>query len=288
MSKIIESYIEKGFTFFHTENPEKTTKVHWKKYQKQKPSEKEISAWGKIPYQNYAILCGQPSDIVVFDVDVYKGGDPTLFQNRNMYEVRTARGGLHFYAKYDPLFKTDHGVLLPNVDIQSDGTIVFAPPSKYTTGDVIGEYTIVNDVPIRPLDDDLLVYFATLIEEKNPPKPPAQNYSKQNIPVSEMRPGDIFNYTMTWDELMPYFGFKPVGRQNQMGRQFWCRPGKAYGISASTNYNNYDLLFIYTTHFDELQRLRGYTKFHAYTAMMCGGDFSKAAAELQKNNYKLV
>jgi len=283
----IDRYIKSGYSFFNTGTREKKCKTLWTKFQKEKPSQFLIDAWKKSPIQNWAIVCGEISNLVVFDVDTKNGGDPTPFLNRGMYEVRTPSGGYHFYTSYDPLLestkhkkaKTDG--ILKAVDVQSNGAIVFCPPTEFPNG----KYTIVNDVPITPLPTDLL---AKVLEELEPEKSSTDftPYIPRDHPLGG-RPGDIFNALASWEDVLIPLGWRKTYK-SQSQVQYWCRPGKKDGISASTNWRGYDLFFPYTKSINELEQKKGYTKFSLLVTLKYGGDPKAAARALVMENYKIA
>jgi len=285
----LQRYQRLGYSFFNTLSPEKRVHTKWVEYQKRKPKDFEIRGWLTLPTQNYAIVCGEISDLIVFDVDTKNGGDPTPFLNRGLYEVRTPSGGYHFYTKYDPILATtkhkrsDHKGLLHAVDVQSNGALVFAPPSHFAS---LGGYTLVNDVPVTNLPKDLMVSVVEALE----PEKEATEY-KPYIPPTNAdmrRPGDVFNALASWEDVLIPLGWEKVGR-SQNGTQYWKRPGKTTeGISASTNYKGYDLFFPYTTAIDGLTWKKGYTKFSLYTQLAHNGDSRAAARALVYDNYKRV
>lgn len=281
----IKRYIESGYSFFNTGSKEKKVLTKWSEFQNRRPNQNEIDTWLKSPIQNYAIVCGEISNLVVFDVDTKNGGDPTPFLNRGMYEIRTPSGGYHFYTLYDPLLKStkhkksSHQGILKAVDVQSNGSLVFAPPTKFQNG----TYEVVNNVPVGRLPDDLL----SLVLEALEPEKESKDFTpfKPSQTPETGRPGDIFNALATWEDVLIPLGWSRVGRSQDI--QYWRRPGKKDGISASTNWKGYDLFFPFTTS-TELEQLKGYTKFRLYATLVHGGDFRKAAKTLVIENYKLV
>jgi len=288
----IKGYIEKGYSFFNTGSLEKKIVTSWTRFQTKKPTQKEISLWLKSPIQNYAIVCGEISNLIVFDVDTKNGGDPTPFLNRGLYEIRTPSGGYHFYTLYDDVLKsTKHlrvklGGILHGVDIQSNKALVFAPPTKFNNG----SYALVNDAPIIKLPDDLLI---KVLDELEPEKQktdfiPYKGHSAPN----KGRPGDVFNCFASWEDVLIPRGWTKFGN-GQSGIQYWRRPGKnTSGISASTNYKGYGLFFPYTTNVQGLEQNKGYTKFSLFVALKYGAvnaeTCSKAAHDLVIENYKLL
>ncbi len=286
----IARYIQNKYSFFNTGSGEKKVLTKWTKYQNEYPIPQDVIEWTKYPTQNYAIVTGEISNLVVFDIDTKNGADPTPFQNLGMYEVRTPSGGYHFYCQYDPLLKstkhkkTPQAGLLKGVDIQSNGALVFAPPSVFQNG----AYTVVNDVPVDKIPDELLIKVLEALEpekEDTDPKPyiPQQHHLNANA-----KPGEIFNALASWEDVLIPDGWTKVGRQSENGRQFWRRPGKKDGISASTNYNGYDLLFAYTSS-TSLIPYKGYTKFNALTQLKYDGNHSECAKALvmQRTNSSL-
>jgi hypothetical protein len=281
-------YQKNGYSFFPTGSREKKVLTKWAQYQTRKPSEAEINQWLKNPIDNIAIVCGEISNLVVFDIDTKNGADPTPFQNLGMYEIRTPSGGYHFYCLYDPLLKSTHHQkakhtgILHAVDVQSNGAIVFAPPSAFPNG----KYTITNDVPLTPVPTELLIQVLEALE----PEEEATIYTPfQPVANPEKgRPGDIFNALIHWSELLTSLGWKAVGRPTRSGIQYWCRPGKRDGISGSTNWKGYDLFFPYTTSVVGLTPNKGYTKFSLLVALKYGGDPHAAAVDLVKENYLRV
>ena len=286
MQNFLQRYQNNKYSFFNTGTNLKKVTIKWTRFQTSKPTDNEVELFKKLPTQNYAIVCGEISNLVVFDVDTKNGGDPTPFLNRGLHEIRTPSGGYHFYTLYDPVFaSTKHqkskGGMLSAVDIQSNGSLVFAPPSKFSNGD----YTIVNDALIGYLPEDLL---ASILDDLKVEES-SQDFTPYIHPLNPEggRPGDIFNALASWDDVLIPLGWTRVGQARSSGTQFWRRPGKRDGISASTGWNGYNLFFAYTTS-TELENMKGYTKFRLLTMLKYGGDFKEAARQLVLENYKRV
>jgi hypothetical protein len=277
-------YYKNNYSFFNTKTTDKKIKTLWSDFKDRKPTEQEIKKWLESPIQNYAIVCGKISDLTVIDVDTKNGGDPTPFLNRGFYEVRTPSGGYHFYFKYNEdipsiLQKKSGKGFLKGIDIQSDKKLVFAPPSVFANG----AYILNNGALIQPIPDDLLIQILAALE---PEKETPQYTPFTPIKNPEMgRPGDIFNALATWEEVLIPNGWTKAGRHGDT--QYWRRPGKTDGISGSTNWNNYDLFFCFSTSTD-LNPNKGYTKFSCYAALNHNSDYREAARSLVIENYKLA
>lgn len=277
-------YHRNGYSFFNTGAHDKKIKTLWSEFKDRKPTEQEITKWLDSTIQNYALVCGKISNLTVIDVDTKNGGDPTPFLNRGFYEVRTPSGGYHFYFKYSEdipstLQKREGKGFLKGIDIQSDKKLIFAAPSEFPNG----KYIINNDGPIIDIPDDLLVQILNALE---PEKETPEYTPFQPIKNPEMgRPGDIFNALATWEQVLMPHGWTKVGHHGDT--QYWRRPGKRDGISGSTNWNNYDLFFCFSTSTD-INPNKGYTKFSLYAALNHNNDYKEAARSLVIENYKLA
>jgi len=281
----LDYYISLGFSFFNTSSSEKKILTKWSEYQHRLPTQQEISIWlNKFRTQNYAIVTGEISNLIVFDIDTKNGADPTPFQNKGMFEVRTPSGGYHFYCKYDPTF--DHSLhsktaKLKGIDIQTNGTLIFAPNCYFT--DKKGGYEIVNNVPIGEIPAEVMQHVLEAlkpekeVEEVKPYKPQIYHFE------GKAKPGDILNALATWSDILLPLGWKPLGYVKENGIQYWRRPGKNEGISASTNWGGHDLLIPFTTS-TELDARKGYTKFKALTYLKYNGDYHACARGLILDN----
>jgi putative DNA primase/helicase len=101
-------------------------------------------------------------------------------------------------------------------------------------------------------------------------------------PSQGTRPGDDFAATVSWPEILEPHGWKLSGRNGE--KSSWTRPGKARGMSASTNHAGFDLLYVFSTS-TAFEAGRGYSKFTAYTVLNHDGDFEAAAAELGRQGF---
>jgi len=99
--------------------------------------------WQKYPSANVGIATGRKSGIIVLDIDPRNGGEETF---RSLVDElgplpatpssRTGGDGRHYLFK-SPDFDvgTDHGKRLgPGIDVQSDGAVIVAPPSRHVSG----------------------------------------------------------------------------------------------------------------------------------------------------------
>ena len=112
-------------------------------------------------------------------------------------------------------------------------------------------------------------------------KPPIENLRVETggvgVDPGDTRPGSDFNRTASWHDILEPHGWLPVYRDGD--EVFWRRPGKSEGISATTNYQGSNLLYVFSSS-TELEPDTGYTPFAAFAILNYGGDFSRAAQSL--------
>lgn len=94
----------------------------------------------------------------------------------------------------------------------------------------------------------------------------------------EERPGDWFNRTTSWQEVLGRHGWTFAFEHR--GECYWRRPGKEPpGTSATTNFAGSDLLKVFSTS-SPFDTETSYTRFAAYAVLDHGGDYGAAARAL--------
>ncbi|QWV97467.1 hypothetical protein KP005_19365 [Geomonas nitrogeniifigens] len=96
------------------------------------------------------------------------------------------------------------------------------------------------------------------------------------VPMTGSKPGDIFNATANWADILEPLGWRHCFRNH------WTRPGKQFGVSASVLSAGF---YIHSSAPETAPFVCGktYTLFGAYALAHHGGDFSAAARELRHN-----
>jgi hypothetical protein len=89
----------------------------------------------------------------------------------------------------------------------------------------------------------------------------ADHQDKGSGGIEGDRPGDCFNRQACWPQILEPHGWRSVGRCNAVS--FWRRPGKSEGHSATTNYADSDLLYVFSSNADPFEAEQAYTKFAA-------------------------
>ena len=204
------------------------------------------------------------SYIFVLDVDPRNGGTvpqglvPTL-------TAITGGGGLHYYYRTSLPIST-RSQYSTGVDIKAAGGYVILPPSRTT-----GQY--------KYIDDKATIFDAPdwLIDAIRRPDMATVSGSQQSTgDPNDTRPGSVFNRTASWEEILSLAGWTKVRSDN--GEDYWRRPGKSEGISATTNYEGSDLLYVFSTSADIPEGC--YNKFGAYAHLEHDGNFKDAARNL--------
>lgn len=90
-------------------------------------------------------------------------------------------------------------------------------------------------------------------------------------------PGDDFGAKTDWEDILVPHGWRPISRVGD--ERYWCRPGKASGISATTNHQGTDTLKVFSSS-TEFDTEGTYSKFAAYAVLEHGGDMTAAARHL--------
>jgi hypothetical protein len=93
-------------------------------------------------------------------------------------------------------------------------------------------------------------------------------------------PWDDYNARARWEDLLP--GWSLAFREGET--EYWRRPGKGIGHSATINRGGSDRLFVFSTS-TEFEALKPYTKFAAYARVEHGGDFKAATRALSEAGF---
>jgi hypothetical protein len=116
---------------------------------------------------------------------------------------------------------------------------------------------------------------------------PREEYREQHHrtrAASEVLPGEAYNTNETpWGDILTPHGYK--FNSTREDTSYWTRPGKEYGISASTNHNGSDLFYPFSTNCYPFDPRRGYSKFAVYTFLNHNGDFQASARELHRQGH---
>ncbi|MBR6388682.1 MAG: AAA family ATPase [Opitutales bacterium] len=259
---------------------EKAPLVKWSLYRDRRPTDAEISRWFSGD-NSIAVVAGK-----VQCIDFDEKYSPNIFGRfckrceENMVEIaklgllcqRTPSGGFHLVFLCEPdernqkLAATESG----NVAIEtraSGGYFLIAPSKGYEI--ISGN---IENIPAITVDErDELFSIARSFN--------CSHKEKRLYDASFEKPGDDYDQNADIPELLRGYGW------THAGGEYWRRPGKSRGISATWNHiPNRFFVFSSSTQFEPNV---AYKPWHVYAVLKCGGDFRKAAKELSQMGYGL-
>ena len=178
------------------------------------------------------------------------------------------------------------------IELLGEGHIILVPGGHADAHQTGLPYTMIQGdlaelVELTPAERDTLIEAAKAFNRYTPPpKPPRtaldDEDDEERKPVGD-RPGDDFNTRAKWSDILEPHGWSL--EYSGGDQQYWCRPGKDRGISASTNHMGSDLLHVWSTNADPFEPDTSYSKFAAYGLLVHGGDFVAAARSLAGQGY---
>lgn len=278
--------------------------VRWKFYQEQRATPEEVRRWfSGTPYGLACITGAVSGGLELLDFDsraIYEqwarcmrreGAASLLARIESGYQEASPNG---IHLLYRSREHAGNQVLAraatrkPSIETRGEGGYgIIAPscgrvhPSGRPYQCVAGRLTTIQT--ITPQERRRLFVVARAFDEAPRASPPPLPVStRQRSALQSGRPGDRFNAQGSWEDLLPRYGWVLVRYVGEEGQ--WRRPGKETGISATTNYQGSDLLYVFSSSTCFESRC-GYSKFHAYTILAHEGNFSAAAKVLARQGY---
>lgn len=244
-----------------------------------------ITQWWTQDHQGWGIgiatgLTASNKHIFVLDIDEHnphESGSETLLdlevehgQLPETVTVHTPSGGRHLYFYSPTEIRNDAGKRLgKGLDIRGEGGQVLAPPTQHPDG---GNYIedLEHGFNTKPAQAptwliELLTYQPPHIDHHKPTDDPF---------LTGDTPSDRYNNEHTWQQLLTQDGWT-WSHQDNNNINYWTRPGKTKGISASVGHNGGDHLIIFSSNAPAPQG--GYSKFGYYAATQHAGDWKQAA-----------
>ena len=223
----------------------------------------------------------------VIDVDVKnaKNGYDTLHDLEHEFgplpdtiTVLTPTGGQHLYLRTMTEIRNNAGTRMgEGIDIRGEGGYVIAPPSRHPNGK---NYTFEHDhgIPGTKIADapDWLIKRLTYQPkvDKTRPKESDAFLNDPNLPSNR------FAANTNWHDLLTADGWRHAYSKD--GTDYYTRPGKERGVSASVNHDGNDSLIVFST--GAVIPAGGYSRFGYWAQTQYGGDWKKASdAYLAKN-----
>jgi hypothetical protein len=286
--------------------------LSWQKYQEQLPTADELLLWFKHDVDGIGVITGKVSgNLEMLELEgravsqkmhldiaeiANNSGLGELWQRLNAgYVEITPSGGLHW------LYRVIDGEIPGNtklarkpgenggVDVfaetRSEGGFTITAPSGGSTHPNGGNWTLIGgsieSIPKITMHERAALHqiFAMFDEMPKAQVIQADVVAKHDGTLS---PGDDYNARTTWDEILLPLGWSKVYQKGEA--TVWRRPNKNEGISATTNFNGNDKLFVFSTS-TIFEAESSYSKFAAYAHLNTNGDFKQAALQLRNLGY---
>jgi putative DNA primase/helicase len=291
----------------------KSPAVRWKRFQQHMPTVQDARRWFSGPY-GIALITGRVSgNLEMLDFDdreaytqftehARRAGYMSLLERVWQGYSEYSPHGVHLYYRYVDAVSEGNQKLAQRplpvaphvqcvVETRGEGGYAIAAPSGgmvHPSGRAyhVAAGSLAGIVTLTAAERMLLLTIARSLDEMPVPNDRHNGYELHEQPShrsGERLPGHIFNECATWSEILEPHGWTHVRRQDTC--DFWRRPGKDRGISATTNYNGSDLLYVFSSSTIFEPRV-GISKFAAYTWLEHGGDFSAAARTLAALGYR--
>lgn len=225
--------------------------------------------------------------IFVLDIDEHnphESGSETLLdlevehgQLPPTVTVHTPSGGRHLYYRSPKEIRNDAGKRLgKGLDIRGEGGQVLAPPTQHPDG---GNYIedLEHGFDTKPAQaPDWLIHLLTY-----EPKHIDHHKPATDTFLTGDAPSDRYNQQTNWHDLLTEDGWT-YSHQDQQGIQYWTRPGKTKGISASIGHAGGDHLIIFSSNAPAPEG--GYSRFGYYAATRHQGNWKHATQAFLATN----
>ncbi|MEL7499055.1 MAG: DUF3987 domain-containing protein [Planctomycetota bacterium] len=286
--EIAKSYLSVGLSVLPAKRDQKRPALFgWKSFQSQLPTVDQIESWFESEQEALCIVTGAVSanlELLDFDFgaelyDAWAEQIPTQLLSRLVIESSKSGGRHVIYRCNEPIcgnikLAQDRrdGQIQTLIETRGQGGLFLCSP---TAGyDLIqGNLT---DIPILIADErERLLEAAWKLN-----RIAAEIHSQTaNIPPADLRPGDDFNQRGDVREILKKHGWKCVKSGEN---QYWRRPGKPDGWSASLKEN---VFFVHSANAHPFEPERGYPPFAVYCMLEHGGDFAAAARQLRLDGF---
>lgn len=284
----------------------------WKVYQQRRVTLSEVQQWFHRPERGLAVITGEVSGgLEALDIDspeAYRAWIERIHEYPSLWSIyrrivygyleATPDGGRHLLYRCTEVARNQTLARRPRGDSAgycalietraNGGMLIIAPsgglvhpngkPYRLLSGGVASIATIT------PGEREQIFDLARTFDE-SPFQVHETRPQYETAPLTKQtdRPGDLFNRSARWEEILCPHGWVPVRVMDDV--TYWRRPGKrGPGISATTNYASNDLLYVFSTA-TLFEPERGYTKFTAYTLLEHDGNFAAAAKTLAEEGY---
>lgn len=171
------------------------------------------------------------------------------------------------------------------IETRGEGGYTLAPGSPGKCHETGREYVLVRgdltDIPVITSDQrEALLELARSFNEYVPDAPV---HERGDAVDDTNLPGGDYNARGDWREVLKSAGWTLCSTRGEV--EYWRRPGKQKGLSATWNYLGSRTFYIFSTNALPFECNRSYTPFGIYTTLEYGGDYKAAAQELGKTGF---
>ena len=206
--------------------------------------------------------------------------------------VATPGNGYHCHFLTKESFNTEtlaaDGEGHPLVEMKGTSSKVIAPGGPLSVHPTGKPYRMFGgdlcDLPELGADElrDLIVKIRQFDRRKMPSVIRKKEGNVGHV-SGGLRPGDWFNQLASWDDVLLPLGWK---RLRSGGNYiYWQRPGATSKNNDAATNEDEKYLHVYSSSCHPLEAEHSYTKFNAYALLYHGGDWSKAASQLQRQGF---
>lgn len=269
----------------------------WKKYQSKLPDIATVRKWYATGLNNIGFVCGAISgNLEVLDFD-----DIETYYDFKRAAVQCGLGNLIYYIESGYLEHSPKGVhwfyrcsqisgntklasrkendtVKVLIETRGEGGYIIAAPSCGKVNPN-GEYKLksggIETIPVLTPEERQELHRVAMTFDKMSKviEYKGNSYSDSN----GIRPGDDYASKVSWEAILTPHGWSRI--YDKDGVAYWTRPGKTHGISATTDYENSNLFFCFSTS-TPFNSEQGYNKFAVYTILNHNGNFETAAKTL--------
>ena len=261
----------------------------WRRYRSQMPTETELDAWFANGPDAVCILCGAVSghaEMIDFDVgaerfDAWAARVPADLLARLVVE-KTQHGGRHVFYRCEAEVcgnmklaqRREAGRTITLIETRGEGGLFLCAPSP-------GYEVLQGDLRAPPrlteAERDALLQAAWDLNE-HVPEPLGASAARVVMPATS-RPGDDFNRRGDVRALLTQAGWS-LAKAGE--NEYWRRPGKASGWSASLKDG---VLYVFSANAAPFEPSRAYSPFAVCAMLVHAGDYEKAARALRLEGY---
>jgi hypothetical protein len=279
----------------------------WRSFQTTRPTVEQMRAWDFDHRSGFGVLGGHldpwdfdcPDTYHAFVAGAVSGGlGDVVDRIRAGFEAETPGGGRRWLV-HNPaglIFEDTVLAARPRLDSEPPRpkvktlieivTFAIVPPSNgrvHPSGRPYVQLTGGFDTIAHYTADerDALKALARSFDQR--PRPEAfRRAGHQSGTIDSSRPGDDYNRRIALSSLLEPFGWVHVFDRGEV--EYWRRPGKTRGISATFNFGRSNLFYPFTSS-TEFDPDKSYSKFAVYAILHHGGDFEAASRALAAQGF---